>query len=297
MSKHPLDHDQLRALAAVLRTGAFGQAAALLGVTPSAVSQRIRALEEAVGSVLVLRGSPCSGTPLGQRLAAHAEEVLRLDQALAAEIGLQPGRDPTPLRIAVNADSLATWFLDALAGPGDFTFDLVIDDQEFSADLLRRGEVSAAVTAHGTAVQGCDVWPLGSLRYLATASPSFCARWFGNGIDADSLAAAPCLTFNTKDRLQDHWIARATGQRITPPRHWIPSSEAFATAARLGIGWGMNPESAVASDIAAGRLVALPGGALDVPLFWQGLRLMQPILAPLTASVRSAARTALMPPT
>lgn len=284
-----LDHDQLRALAAVLRTGAFDQAAHALGVTPSAISQRIKGLEERVGTVLVRRGTPCTGTAIGRRLAAHAEEILRRDLALAAEIGLGAGPQVATLRVAVNADSLATWFIDALAQVEGFSFELVVDDQEFSADLLRRGEVAAAVTGRAKPVQGCDIWPLGAIRYVPTASPAFAARWFAKGPTEPALAQAPCLTFNSKDRLQDHWIQRRTGRRLAPPRQWIPSAEAYLRATEAGLGWGLNPETLVAPALAAGRLVELPGGRLDVALYWQVLRLMAPLADPLTRAVRSVA--------
>ena len=296
MANSPFDHHQLRALAAVLHAGAFAQAAVLLGVTPSAVSQRIRALEEAVGSVLIVRGTPCIGTPLGRRLAAHADEALRRDLALAAEIGIGGDHARATVRIAVNADSLATWMLGPLAAVPDLNYDLMIDDQEFSDGLLRRGEVAAAVTAHGKAVQGCDVWALGALRYVAVASPGFRDSWFGNGVTARTLQHAPCLTYNARDGLQDHWMRRLTGQQLAPPRHWIPSSEGFLDAARLGLGWGMNPVALAAPHLRTGALVELPGGVLDIALYWQALRLMRPLLAPLTRSVRRAAGAALITP-
>ena len=54
-----LDYAALAALAAVIREGSFERAASALHVTPSAVSQRIRSLEERVGCALVVREQPC----------------------------------------------------------------------------------------------------------------------------------------------------------------------------------------------------------------------------------------------
>lgn len=285
------DPAHLEALASVLRTGSFEGAAAALNVTPSAVSQRIRALEERVGTAVVIRAQPCRATAAGARLARHAEDVALLEHALAADLGQEASRPH--VRLAVNADSLATWFLPALAGVAGLFYDIVLDDQDHSADLLRRGEVQAAVTAYGAPVAGCDAHRLGRLRYIATASPAFAARWFPGGVTAGALARAPALTFNQKDRLQADWARRVAGQPISLPTHLIASSQAFVDAARLGLGWGMNPEPLVAGEIAAGRLVALSDQTLDTDLHWQVARLAVRPLGPLTAAVRRAAADAL----
>ena len=188
-----LDYALLSALAAVIRTGSFERAAQQLHVTPSAVSQRVKLLEEKLGTVLVVRGTPCTGTPGGQRLCQHVEQVALLESELRHELpGIRDAGPQVTVRIAVNADSLATWFVAAMAQTQDCLFDLVIDDQEHSADWLRRGEVLAAVTADGKAVQGCDSSPLGALRYVATASPDYVRRYFSEGLDERTIACAPC---------------------------------------------------------------------------------------------------------
>ena len=290
-----LDYPNLAALAAVHRRGSFELAAAVLGVTPSAVSQRVKALEERVGSVLIRRGQPCTATETGLRLIRHHDEVALLEQALARDLpGPSPG--PATLRIAVNADSLATWVIPALAMTDGFLFDLVIDDQDHSQDWLRRGEVVAAITAHPGPLQGCDTIPLGHLRYRATASLAFAARWLADGVTADALQRAPSLSFSNKDGLQEAWVRQVTGQRLALPQHRLASSQAFVDAALAGLGWGMNPEPLVAGHLAAGRLIDLsPGQPLDVALHWQFGRLAAPVLAPLTRAVRQAAAQMLRP--
>lgn len=292
-----LDYASLEAVAAVVRTGSFEKAARQLGVTPSAVSQRVKLLEERFGAVLIVRGQPCTATPLGTRLCRHAESVGLLEQSLEADLGrLLPGRTPATLRIAVNADSLATWFIEAMASVDGVLFDLVLDDQDHSADWLRRGEVSAAVTGRADPVQGCSSRSLGNMRYLATASPALMARWFPNGVDAASLAHAPCLCFNAKDALQTRWLTRVTGQPLSPPTHWLPSSNGFVDAALAGLGWGMNPEMLAAPHLASGKLVELcPGTPLDVPLYWQWSRAVESALATLTAAVLATASRRLSP--
>jgi LysR family transcriptional regulator (chromosome initiation inhibitor) len=291
-----LDPAQLAALAAVHRRGSFDLAAAVLGVTPSAISQRIRALEERVGTLLIRRGQPSAATPAGLRLIRHHDEVALLESRLSEDLpALPPIR--TVLRIAVNADSLATWVLPALSRGPEVLYDLVIDDQDVSQDWLRRGEVVAAITGQPGSVQGCDSHPLGALRYRATASPGFIARWFAGGVTAEALAQAPSLRFSDADALQDRWAARLTGPGRRPafPAHRIASSQAFVEACRLGLGWGMNPEALVAADLRSGRQIEImPDSPLDVALYWQFTRLVAPALAPLTRAIRDAATQALV---
>lgn len=289
------DRHQLAALIAVLRRGSFDAAASDLGVTPSAISQRIKALEDRVGGALVLRDSPCTGTPAGMRLVKHAEDVALLEAQVSRELALEDASGPARLKIAVNADSLATWLIHALSAVQDVLFDVIVDDQDHSAQWLRRGEVSMAITAQGKPAAGCDVWPLGALRYIPTASPRFVDRWFQDGVDPISLARAPSLFFDARDMLQRRWIEQMFGARLSPPTHYLPSTHAFVDAARLGLGWGMNPEQLVTPHLADGSLLPLIADApLDVPLSLQVSRIMAPTLAPLSRAIRAAAAEGLV---
>lgn len=303
-----LDYSLVAAVAAVVREGSFERAAEALHVTPSAVSQRVKLIEERLGQPLIVRGQPCRATAAGEALCRHAERLRLMEHELAAAVpGLQALDDavaaaPPTLALAVNADSLATWFVAAVAevaaGRG-WLFDLRLEDQDHTAEQLARGEVLAAVTALAAPLRGCRSRPLGALRYRATASPGFIARHFAGGVDAASLAAAPCLVYNRQDRLQERWIAqRLGGPALAPPRHWLPSTQGFVDAARAGLGWGLNPEPLVRDHLAAGTLCELlPGAVLDVPLHWQQLRAAEAQLAPLTQAVLRAASAVLHPPT
>lgn len=292
-----LDPAQLAALATVHRRGAFDLAAAELGVTPSAISQRIKALEDRVGTLLIRRGQPCVATETGLRLIRHHDEISLLTQGLASDLpGL--GSGPARLRIAVNADSLATWVIPALAATDGCLYDFVIDDQDVSQALLRRGDVSAAITSHPGPLQGCDTVLLGALRFRAAATPAFVARWFPNGITPEALMKAPSLSFSDADRLQDRWVGSLFGSNDRAPvlpYHRLASSHGFAEACRHGLAWGMNAEALVADDLKIGTLIELiPDTALDVPLYWQFTRLAALALAPLTAAITKATKTALI---
>jgi len=289
-----LDPAQLATLAAIHRRGSFDAAAAVLGVTPSAVSQRLKALEDRVGCVLVRRGVPCAATPVGLRLIRHHDDVAALVAVLAQDLKIG-GAGPVTLRLAVNADSLATWVISALAVVDGVLFDLVIDDQAHSQAWLKRGEVAGAITSHPGPLQGCETVPLGVLRYHATASPGFMARYLPSGATVAALQGAPALTYSDKDSLQSDWLALAFGQAPVFPRHRLASSTAFVEAALAGIGWGMNPAPLVAGHLAAGRLVELvPGVVLNVALYWQFTRQAAPVLAPLTRALRASAAATLI---
>ncbi|MFN7723448.1 MAG: LysR family transcriptional regulator ArgP [Rubrivivax sp.] len=297
-----LDTHLLATLAAVVREGSFDRAARALHVTPSAVSQRVRQLEERVGTVLVVRGQPCTATEAGTRLCRHAETValmeadLRHDLPTLAPAGAAPARGT--LRVAVNADSLGSWFVDALAAfaeDGSTLVDVQVDDQDHTTQWLQRGQVLAAVTSVAQPVQGCKSRKLGALRYLATASPAFMARWFAAGVHADTLAQAPSLVFDHKDRLQEQWVRRLLRRELLLPAHRVPATQAFVGAALAGLGWGMNPEPLVRHHLAAGRLVELqPGRPLDVVLHWQVAQLPLPALERLTQQVLAVAQRSLM---
>ncbi|WP_066582485.1 LysR family transcriptional regulator ArgP [Cellulomonas timonensis] len=286
--------EQLAALAAVVSEGTFDAAARLLHVTPSAVSQRIKALEEQVGRVLVLRSRPCRATPAGEVLVRLAGQVELLAADARAELGAEHS-GMVRLAVAVNADSLSTWFPASLVGlPDGVLVDLLRHDQDRSARLLRDGAVMAAVTADERAVQGCRVRPLGSMRYLAVASPAARAARFPAGLTREAFAAAPQLAFDRVDALQRRFVAEMVGEGLEPPVHHVPESAAFVEVLRSGLGWGMAPEQAVTRDVAAGSLVDLaPGRFLDVPLFWQSWALRTPTLDDLTTRVVAAAAGAL----
>ncbi|WP_410564994.1 LysR family transcriptional regulator ArgP [Amycolatopsis sp. cmx-4-61] len=292
MSDLPLD--QVKTLLAVVDEQSFDAAAAVLHVTPSAVSQRVKALEQRTGRVLVLRTKPIRLTSSGQALVRFARSLAQLEQDALAELGL--GSSVRTLSIAVNADSLATWFLPALAGLPDspgVCFDLQREDEDHTAALLREGLVMAAVTAAPQPVQGCTSHRLGRMRYRAMASPAFVERWLGDAPLASSLPESPVIVFDRKDDLQDRFLRSLTRRRsFTLVRHHIPASESFVDAVAAGMGWGMVPEIQAAPRGAA--LVDLaPDRPIDIPLHWQQWKLDSPALAAVAEAVARGAKTAL----
>jgi LysR family transcriptional regulator (chromosome initiation inhibitor) len=296
-----LDYSSLTAVAAVVREGSFEKAARTLNVTPSAISQRVKLLEERLGGVLIVRGQPCTATEIGRLLCRHVEQVGMLEHELHSVLPRLDGRgeapEPVKIKVAVNADSLATWFIRAIAKfveTDRALVDVALDDQEHTQEWLRSGDVQAAVTSDNRPVQGCNSVPLGKLHYQAVASPDYVRKYFPKGVTPTALAAAPSLTFNRKDRLQAKWVRSVCRRDVDIPAHWLPSSQAFIDASVAGIGWGMNPSVLVKSRLRDGSLVELmPGRGLSVSLYWQHSRLQMPMLARLTGAVVQVAKGSL----
>jgi LysR family transcriptional regulator (chromosome initiation inhibitor) len=295
-----LDYSSLSALVAVVREGSFERAARALHVTPSAVSQRIRLLEERVGCALVVRGQPCQATDTGRRLCQHMDRVRLLEQELQGNLpALAPeGVTRVALPIAVNADSLATWFTSALtafAAEAPVLMDVAVDNEDHTTQWLRSGAVLAAVTATARPAVGCNSRALGAMRYVAAASPAFVERYFAQGVTAGSLAHAPSLVFNTQDELQARWVRRLCHRHVELPRHTLPSTQAFVEASLASMGWGLHPQSLIAPLLNRGALqVLVPDTPLDVPLYWQETRASSALLDGLSRAVMKAAQDSLM---
>ncbi len=295
-------HHLIQAVAAVVREGSFEAAARALKVTPSAISQRVKLIEERLGAVLVVRGQPCTATETGARLCRHAELMGALEAELHRELpqlaqaGMVPG--PATLRVAVNADSLGTWFVGAMArfGREDATLlELAVDNEDHTADALRRGRVLGAVTSIASPVQGCRSRRLGALRYVATASPDFVRRFLADGITVDAMARAPSIKFDGRDDMQSQWVRRLLRREVPLPAHRLPSTQATVDAALAGVGWSMHPECLAREHLRAGRLVELAAGqATDVALYWQSARLPVPALERLGKAVMATAAEALV---
>lgn len=289
MTELPLD--QVRTLLAVADEGTFDAAAAVLHVTPSAVSQRVKALERRTGAVLVTRAKPVRLTESGQVVVRFARRLAALEYEARAELGMT--EEPVRIPIAVNADSLATWFLPALATVPDVCFELHREDQDHTTTLLREGTVMAAVTSSSTPVQGCSVRPLGHLRYMPLASPAFVSRWMTHSLLTD-LSRAPVVVFDRRDDLQDAFVRRLGGRGASDLRHFVPASAEFLTAVASGFGWGMLPEEQAAALMRSGALVSLaPAESVLVPLYWQQWKLDLPALTAVATAVAATAAVSL----
>jgi LysR family transcriptional regulator (chromosome initiation inhibitor) len=287
------DLAQLRAYAATIDHGSLEAAAGALHVTPSAISQRLKALERSVGAVLLQRSRPVRPTDPG-------EEVLRLARQVEAltrdtELSLGAGDLRPVVRLAVNADSLSTWVLPALAPlSAELSLELIREGEDHTAELLRDGSAMAAITTERTPVQGCTVERLGAMRYQPMATPAFAARWFPEGITPSALAVAPLVVFDVKDRMQ-HRLLRRHGVSTEPPIHLVPASTQYVDAVRLGFGWGMVPDLQRVGWTSEDGVVLSAADADDVELFWQQWSLRTPSLEQVAAAIRAASNQILRP--
>lgn len=296
----PFQFEQLRTFAAVVDEGTLEAAARSLFVTPSAVSQRLKAMEDAAGQILFQRANPVRPTAAGEAVLRFARQVRQLEWDAQQELGDQGDGPQAPIPLVVNADSLSTWFMPALASLppelGAF-FEVHREDEQHSTQLLRTGTVMAAVTATPEPVQGCSVEPLGSLRYRAVASREYIRRWWPDGAELTAGSLAPVMDFDRKDDLQDGFFRKLTGAELNAPRHYVPSSSEFAQAIRLGLGWGLLPEQHCVAEISNGDLVELaPADPVDVSLYWQRWKIDSPVLNQLTAAIRKTASRQLRQP-
>ncbi len=287
--------EQLRTVLAVLEEGTFEAAALRLHVSASAISQRIKAMEQTAGQVLLKRTTPINATPAGAVVHKLARQLRQLEADAAAELGLDGGRDS--MAIVVNADSLATWFLEALAlvpELGRMSLEILREDEQHSVALLRSGEVMAAVTATAAPVQGCSVMSLGSMEYRAVAARKFFDDWFPNGCSPESLAVAPAMQFDRTDTLQNNFFETMAGTPLSGPAHFIPDTIQFSEAVKRGLGWGLLPEAHCLDGLRDGSLLELvPGHISHIPLYWQRWKIQSAALDLLTETVRAAAAGAL----
>ncbi|MDA7085311.1 LysR family transcriptional regulator ArgP [Pseudomonas sp. SA3-5] len=294
------DYKLLAALAAVVEQAGFERAAQVLGLSQSAVSQRIKLLEARVGQPVLVRATPPTATEIGRRLLNHVQQVRLLERDLQEQVpALDEGGLPERLRLALNADSLATWWAPAL---GEFCaeqrvlLDLVVEDQEVGLKRMRAGEVAGCVCAAERPLAGARSLALGAMRYRALASPAFIARHFPDGVMAAQLARVPAIVFGPDDQLQHRYLA-GLGVAGGFAHHLCPSSEGFVRLISAGLGWGLVPELQVEPALASGALQEiLPGRPLDVPLYWHHWRNGGELMATLTHHLRQATKAWLVTP-
>ncbi len=297
------DPDALECLAAIVEEGGFERAAQRLSITQSAVSQRLRALESQVGTVLIVRSRPLKATAAGQLLLKHTRQLrllradLERDMKELAPSSAGGAREEERISIAINADSIATWALPALneLAMQGLPMEIITDDQDFTQEWLRSGQVLGCVTTLKQALRGCKVVPLGAMNYVAVASPEYAAAHLPKGLTQHNFREAPFIAFNRKDDMQTEFIATAFGlKRVTLRQLFVPSSEGQVRAVLAGWGVSVVPELLARVLIEQGRLVNVaPGHALPIQLYWHCWNLASEVLDSLSAALTKAARETL----
>ncbi len=275
-------------LAAVVDEGTLDAAARRFHLTPSAVSQRVRTLEEQLGQRLLVRSRPVHPTEAGEAVVRFARRYAVLAHEASRDLGSSGDKTRVRMTVAVNADSLATWILAPVARfatAHDVEVDLLRLDQDRTVDLLESGAALAAVTSQQEPVAGCRSTPLGHMVFTAVASPAWVERWLPDGLDAGGLARAPRVDFDRDDTLQLDWLRHHGADGARSPRHLVPSTHDIARAVELGLGWAMVPEGQAQELVSTGRLTALGGPTVATPLFWQRWKGGSSLLDALTDAV------------
>lgn len=295
-----LDSKPLMALDAVLQAGSFDKAAQRLCITPSAVSQRIRQLEERIGQTVLIRSQPVRATPAGKRLLRYVRQLGVLEAELLRELSDDDSAPAfTALSIAVNADSLDTWFIDAVAdcaAQEQLLLQLTVDDQDYTHALLKNGDVIGCVTSQAQALTGCQSVCLGRMPYACVTTPAFAARYFADGLTPEALRAAPAILFNRKDSLHLNFMAERGIGPADFPQFTVPSIHALLDMIRAGLGYGLTPRLQVAALLAGGQLhdlAAQPAPAIT--LYWHCWALQSPRLARFSAALLAGAQQQLEP--
>lgn len=296
-------HPQLEAFLAVIEEGSFDRAAKRLCITPSALSQRIKGLEDRLGAVLVKRGVPSVATEAGKKLLRRAQSMRLLESETLTDFRLGEGDETARLTILVNNDSLATWLPEALADFASETkgervsIELLTDDQDRALESLRNGTAIAVVTSEGHPVAGARSTPLGAMRYVAVTSPALAASFRSAGLDT-ALRSAPVIFYDRKDTLQDRYLASfgIGPEAFTGLIHYAPSPTAMIDLAARGLGWCMAPESLVLPWIDKGAIAEISlERSIDVPLFWQSSAIRSALVLRLGAVIRKRAAKRLRP--
>ena len=294
------DSDALECLATIVEQGGFERAAVRLSITQSAVSQRLRALEAQVGTVLLVRSRPVKPTSAGRLLIKHAMQMRLLRADLETDLqDLAPGasKEEDRVSIAINADSIATWALGALdplihAG---LPLEIITDDQDFTHDWLREGLVLGCVTTLKQALRGCKVVPLGAMDYVAVASSSYAQAHCPLGLTPHNFRDIAFVAFNRKDDGPAEFVGRALGlKRVALNQRFVPSADGQLRAALSGWGAAVLPRLRVQTYLDAGDLVNLaPVHSLPVDLYWHCWNLDSQVIDRLSAALVAAAEQAL----
>ncbi len=278
------DYKLLQALDMVVREGGFDKAARRLHITQSAVSQRIKALEEQTGRLLVTRSLPPGATATGKALLKHLLQVQSLEADLDRAVNGPETQGNRIFSLGINADSLATWFLPAVqefVETHGILLDLKVDDQDLTHKLLRDGEVAGCISSEKQPVQGCRVGFIGTMFYDLVATPEFARRYFSKGFTTEAVASAPSVIYNRKDDLHDRYLKIVWPETPIPayPIHYVPSSDPFVQMVAQGLAYGMVPRLQAAPFMADGRLIPVgPLEGLGVDLYWHRWNLASGLL-------------------
>lgn len=296
-----MDRDQLETFATVIEHQSFERAASVLNISRGAVSQRVKALEESLATVLLVRDKPVIATDGGKVLLRHVKALRLLEGSTLRELLPDPAAgQAVAVAIAVNANSLSTWFMEVirlLLLQRRIALELIVDDVDHTFPLLTRGDVIGCVSSEARAAQGFVAEPLGEIEYRCVATPAFAATFFPDGITLQSVLSVPAILFNRKDALHDTFLDKLFGFSIERyARHYVPTPPALLDMINMDAGYGLIPTRQAQALLDSGALVDLaPAHPVPVRLYWHHWQ-NEPLLSrEITQLVLDEARRSLRP--
>lgn len=266
-----LDYRGIEALYTVQELQSFEAAAKKLHITQSAVSQRIKNLETHYGEPVLIRILPYKPTHLGESLICHFKRICLLERSLEQQ--LAHTKVKPHVSIALNRDSLETWFLDLIERTNIFnnvTLEIIADDQELTLDYLRKGLVSACLSTSEKAIIGGSVTFLGNMEYLLVASPEFIEHYFSDKDQKKCLLNAPAIKFDKNDKLHERYLEKFFGLNGGGLSfHIVPSVRGFKKYILLGYGYGLIPKLDILKELKNKKLLQLHKDKVwKIPLYW-----------------------------
>lgn len=289
-----IDYKQLEAFAAVVENGGFEKAATVLHITQSAVSQRIRLLEDRIGAMLIVRSTPVQATAMGKKLLAHYKQVNLMEQDLFVDTLGKTADDYITVPVGINADSLATWIpdtLEELLSISNILVDIRLGDQDKTHDMLKNGEVVGCVSSQPGPMQGCKTVYLGNMVYICCASPEFAAKWFPDGFTSQAVHRAPILTYDRTDEMNNDLLARYGIRAGEFPTHYVPDSHMFVDMCKKGLGYGMIPSLQIEDELATKQLIPIVKDyTVTIRLYWHCWNLQTSHITLLTETFAKVAK-------
>ena len=290
-----LDYKLIEALAIVVQEGGFDKAAQYLRLTQSAVSQRIKQLEEQTGQIVIARTNPPKATPAGQQMIKHYAQVKRLEDDLFETMFSSDHNEYVTLAIGTNRDCLTTWLQAAVQeflARKNVVLDFRAADQEQTHKLMKDGEVIGCISVKDQPMQGCRLEYLGRMDYWLVATPTFAAQWFPKGVIPDAINRAPLIHFDRKDEMHAQFFKTIMKHPPTQlPIHYVPSIKTYADFILAGLAYGLLPDQECEPHIKSGVLLNLaPQKPVQIKLYWHCWNLKSRLLEEFTQQLVSNAK-------
>lgn len=258
----------LQAFERAARAGSFAVAAAELGVTPTAISQHIRLLEDRFGKqVFHRRPNGVELTDAGRDLFLRVAGAFAELSEAAAHLRTSALRPRVVISVMPSVGEL--WLLPKLAGLADRSGVQMIEESHDPVDFAGQG-VDIRITYGAAAYPNQTVTTLFHDRMLPVAAPDVAAAL---NVAVTDLSDAQLIhtQWGPSYASSQSWTgwheAMGSARRLDPGKGLsVDRLVIAATAARQGLGVALLPETLAAADLARGTLVAVGPAAARMPL-------------------------------